>query len=336
MAVGIGRSISAGFRAANKSWAGIGVVIGVWIVLVIIGRAGIRLTNPPAGWLEQAWSPVAEITPPPPATTTAVTPVPTEKTDLFTEMETTKEAAPAATETAAQPTTETAANATQNREEQIRAGREWTGRAWPVLLVGVLLLVAVSIWLLGGQIGYLAKRVITQQSSLAEFWAAAKRSFVPLLGASGLMVVVVVVAFGVVALLVWGIAILLTNAPIWVSVIWRYLLWGAFIWVAIRLAFWLIAIVVDRAGPVGGLRASLRATRGRWWRLFGLVVLWVLISFGVQLPFGLLQELGNVTGGTLALIAGFISTVAGGIANVYITFASLAAFIRFYEDAKAS
>jgi len=337
MAVGIGRSMREGFRAANKSWAGIGVVIGVWIILAIVGLVGIGLTNPPAGLGEQARSPVADITPPPPATTTAVTPAPDEKTNLFKDMETVKEAAPAppattvAPQTAAPPTAETAANATQNREEQIRAVREWVGRAWPILLIGVLLGLAVSTWLAGAQIGYLAARVRTQQSSLSQFWAAGARAFWPLLGVLFLMLVAV---GGLALIMGWGIAALGAAIPGWLLAILLVILWIALVWVAIRLAFWLIAIVVDRTGPVGGLRASLRATRGRWWQLFGLILLLILISIGVRFPFGLLEGLGRLAGGAAMLATQLVGGVVGGVANVYLSFMFMAACIRFYEDAK--
>ncbi len=208
--------------------------------------------------------------------------------------------------------------------------REWVGRAWPILLIGVLLYMAVGIWLLGGQIGYLAARVRTQQSSLSEFWAAGARAFWPLLGASLLMLV----AFGGLALIVVGGAALSTAMPGWLLAILLVILWIALVWVAIRLAFWFIAIVVDHAGPVGGFRASVRATRGYWWRLFGLILLLALISFGVQLPFGLLEGVGRLVGGAAALVTRVVGAVGGGIANVYVGFVFTAAFIRFYEDAK--
>lgn len=335
MAIGIGRSIREGFRAANKSWAGIGVVIGVWIVLAIIGVVGIGLTNPPAGLGEQAGIPVAEIVSPPADTTTDVTPAPAEGATLFTELETAEDASSLAPEGVAPPAGDDAGERPaqdKEQEEQNRLVQEWVGRAWPVLLVGVLLFVAVSIWLFGGQIGYLAQRVMTQQSSLSQFWTAGARAFWPLLGASLLMFV----AFGGLALLVGVGAAPRAAVPDWFLAVLVVILCVALVWVAIRLAFWFIAIVVDRTGPIGGFRASLRATRGRWWRLFGLILLLTLISIGVQLPLGLLEGLGRLAGGAAMLATQLISGVVGGIAKVYLGFASLAAFIRFYEDAKAA
>jgi hypothetical protein len=324
-----------------------GVVIGVWIAVVVVTIVGIGLTNPPTGLVEQAEGPVGTLISPPADTTTDTTAA--EETNLFTELETAEEAPPAAPEGTPPATPEAAAPAAPEpatppvggdagertdqdkmQAEQIRMVQEWLGRAWPILLILFLLFVAVSVWLLGAQTGYLAKRVMTQQSSLGEFWAAGARAFWPLLGAWGL----ILLALGAIGLVVWGVAALSAAMPGWLLTILLVILWIGLMWLAIRLAFWLIAVVVDHVGPLGGLRASLRATRGHWWRLFGLLAIWLLIGFGVQLPLELLQELGNVAGGALALVAGLTGAVVGGIANVYLGFASLAAFIRFYEDTK--
>ena len=59
-----------------------------------------------------------------------------------------------------------------------------------MLLLVALCAVAAFLWLYGGQIGYLAQRVTTQQASLSTFWAAGGRAFWPLVGASLLALLV--------------------------------------------------------------------------------------------------------------------------------------------------
>jgi hypothetical protein len=300
MAVSITRSIAEGFRAANKSWPGIGVIIGIWIALVALTLGGIAVTNPPAELAQLDQGPV-------------------------------EEAAAPATETPAEGAAAAAAP-TPEQEERRRVALAWLGRAWPILGILILLYLAAGTWLLGGQIGYLTARVRTQSGGLSEFWAAGARAFWPLLGASGLMVLGLLLA----VLIVGAAAALAATAVRWLAAVLIGLLWIGFVWAAVRLAFWLVAVVADRVGPVGGLRASLRATRGHWWRLFGLLALWILISLGAQLPFGVLEWVGQLIGGAVEAVAQAISAVVGGIASVYISFASLAAFIRFYEDTKAA
>ena len=165
--------------------------------------------------------------------------------------------------------------------------------------------------------------------------AAGTRAFWSVLGAIGLMLLALVLV-SLVVQVVGAVAALAGSAAKWLSAVVIVALWIGMVWAAIRLAFWLIAIVADQAGPVSGLRASLRATRGQWWRLFGLLAVWMLISIGARIPFVVLGMLGKIAGGSIQGAALLISGVGSVIAGTYLSFALLAAFIRFYEDTKAA
>jgi hypothetical protein len=275
----------------------------------------------------------------------AATPAPeTQATDLFGQLELTQEAAVPAQQPAPQatptPETQDAARQGQEAEEQARLLGQWLGRAWPLLLICLLVAIMANTWLSGGQIGYLAKRVTTQQANIAEFWIAGTRAFGALLGAWFISVLALGALALAFVLIIWLFSALANAVPDVVLVILGLLLGLAaligLIWLGVRLVFWYIAIVVEKLGPIAGLKAGFRATRGRWWRVAGLGLLMVLISFGVSVPFGLLEWLGNTAGGTTALVMGILSNVLGTVASLFVGFVMLAAYIRFYEDVKSA
>ncbi len=312
----IGRAIGQGFLVANRSWAGIGFVAGCWLVVFLLVIAGLALTNPPRE-LVQVPAGIQGIATPEPGAGTAPPTTP-----------------------AAAPQDQTA-QAQTNREEAATRERlvgEWIARAWPILLVCFLLFLAASLWITGGQIAYLARRVTTQHASLAEFWTAGTQAFGALLGSTLLSLLAGAVLLLIGVLLRWLFSTL-SGTPAWLrgGFGWGLGLGGlaALIWLGVRLAFWFIAIVVERIGPIAGLKASFRSTRGRWWRAGGLVAGLSLIFYAVALAFGLVEALGNAAGGAAAVVIGILSNILGTVANLYVGFAMLAAYLRFYEDTKA-
>ncbi len=354
----IGRSIGEGFRAANKSWPGIGLMAGSWVLVGLFVVLAVALTRVPEELFRQTAEAPTEV--PPAATPSSPlppTPIPPEATaptktpstspapeagqaDLFKEMAKTGEAARPVEEAAAAALKVTPKKDTA-REEQARQERimdEWFQRAWPMLLFCALLMIAANLWISGGQLGYLAKRITAQQSSVSDFLRAGARSFGKLLGASLISLAVV----GAIALVIGLFAVaggaLARVAPTWLLGILAALLILALmvtvVWLAVRLSFWFIAIVADGVGPIAGLKISLRTTRGRWWKLAGLGLVMALISYGIWLPFGLLDWASGFIGGATAMILGILSNLCAVLASLFIGFVTLAAYIRFYEDTK--
>ena len=130
----IGRSIGQGFRAANRSWAGIGLAAGSWLVVGLFVILSIALTKVPEELFRQpAAAPTA--TPPAvhqPASPTPPTPptsaAPTETTtpensqaDLFKQM--------AKTDEATRPAQEAADAVSRNSHPRIRHRRNGRGRS---------------------------------------------------------------------------------------------------------------------------------------------------------------------------------------------------------------
>lgn len=338
----IGQSIIEGFRAASRSWAAIGVLIGCWIAVFLIAVICIVLTNPPAE-LFQERAPAVAIPAAPAGEPPQVGEAPEAGTDLFTQLEQPPmEPAAASPDVAAPASPEPEPAAPEPAEGQARrVVTQWFGRAWPMLLVCFLLVMAANLWLTGAQIGYLAKRVSGGPVPLSAFWRSGTRAFGALLGATlifGLGVVVLALALGLIS---WLFALLGTVAPKALvgvlSVLVGLGMAAGFVWLLVRaVSFWFIAVVVDQLGPVAGLKAGLRVTRHRFWRVLGLGLLVLLISYGVWLPFGVLEWASRSLGGGFGAVGGLLSNLLGALASVFVGFAVSAAFIRFYQDARGA
>ena len=337
------RSIGQGFAAANRSWAGIACYAAGWLVLAGFAVLSVLMTNPPAEVFkepqaaesEQVPAPKAE--PPAAAGTETAGPV-----TVFDQMETTQPpaAAPAQAEVpqaeppAATDATETTPAPAQD-EQRRRVLGQWFSRAWPLLLFSLLLFIAGSSLLNAGQIGYAAKRIIAQQAAAKDFWVEGSRAFLPLLGGS----LLALLGLGGFLLAFMLLAALVSRLPRAAGAVLAALLitvvMAALVWLVVRLSFWFVAIVVERLGPLAALKASFRITKGRWWKLAGLGCLMALISYGATLGFALVQWVGDAIGGPAAAVLGFFGQLAAAVVGVYVGFAALAAYIRFYTDAKS-
>lgn len=310
MEPGIGSSIRQGFQVANRSWVGVGFLATCWIVLGLLAVGTLSLTKVPWEALRQA-----------PQEDTGFL---DEETDMDMEEESTDE-------TAVEDDL-----LTPQQREQADAISGWLSGAWPVLVLWVLALIAASLWLQGGQIGYLSRLVTTEQARVSEFWKTGSRVFLPLLGGWAISFFAVVIIAALIALVVWLVSLI--PLPGFLQAILGILsiiaLLVGLVWLSARVLFWFIAIVTDNAGPVSGLTSSFHVTAGRMKKVLGLLGLIAAISIGVALLFALIEGLAGFAGGAGGVIT-LISNLLGAVVNLYLGFAFLAAFIRFYVDAKA-
>ena len=351
----IKRSIVEGFRAANRSWLGIGFFAAGLLAITVAAIGLVMVTNPPPELFEDRPGIGARLEEPlafaqegetpeaaAPAADTA-TDTEAEEPTLFDQLET-----PEAAEPAPASTGEGAADLLDELEEAVapaaapdgearaRVIGQWFGRAWPVLLIALLLAFAGNVWLNGGQIGYLAKQVTAQHAAVSEFWVAGSRAFLPLIGAWTLSLLGMAGAVAVLALVGVALAALPEAARAVLGALIGLGFLAGFVWLIVRLAFWFIVVVVERAGPVAALKASFKVSRGRWWRLVGLGLLMVLVSYAAWVPFGLLEWVGTLIGGGAAVALGLVGNVGGIVVSLYVGFVALAAYLRFYEDAKSA
>jgi len=100
--------------------------------------------------------------------------------------------------------------------------------------------------------------------------------------------------------------------------------------IALYIVLWVTvpAMVVENLGPIAGLRRSLALTRGSFWRIFGIVVLWLAFILAVSFVVGLFTGATDLEGehvGT-SLSAG---TSADWISNIV-------AFVMFGMGAAVS
>lgn len=227
-----------------------------------------------------------------------------------------------------------------NEDEQLVG--EWLGRAWPVSILWILFALVGWTWLYAGQLGYLVQGVRAGRASVSAFWVEGTRCFWPIWWASWLGVLAGLVVFAVIAGVIVGVIALAQAVPVWVLAILGVLLsLGALVglvWLAVPMTLWPLAIVANHLGPIASLRAAFRATRGRWWRLFGLLVVLTCIALGVWMVVWVLDMIGSVfmVLGPVGIVVGFgfllLMRLVDWAVNLYLGFATLAASIRFYED----
>lgn len=307
MALSIGHSIKQGFQAANRSWAGMGVYAGGWAVVFAVAVLGFLLTGVPQ---EAFQGPGAGLP-----------------------VETIEE--PAAVDETGAPLDD-AAPAPALPADADAAMAEWTGRAWPVLVILGLITIAASTWLYAGQISYLTARVRGQAATVGTYVSGATSAFGPLLLTSLLMLA----AIAVLGLLVVISGLILGALPEAAAGVLGGILLAsgtaAVVWLMVRAAFWFIAVVADNRGPVAGLKASLAVTKGKWLKTFGLLACLFGIAIVALVLFNLLTGLAEVIGGPVGLAVQVLVTLAQLVLlNLYFGFAFVAASVRFYEDAKA-
>jgi hypothetical protein len=340
----IRHAIGHGFRTANRSWGGMGVFAGGVLAIMLVAVLCLAVSDPPPEVFQE---PLAAETMAPPEAPDAeealagaldeeaaagegieqpsAEPESDERQPtLFDQLET------------VEPSPRPAAAAAVTVEEQERAAQEWFGRAWPLLLLALLVVMVGNVWLSGGQIGYVANQVTVQRATIREFWSAARRSFLPLLAAATILLA----ALGALAVVVAALSLLLDGLPEGVQTVLGILLAfglsAGLLWLVIRISFWFIAIVADEKELLAGLRASMEVTRGRWWRVAGLALLLFLISYGAGLPGDLLVWLGVSIGGGAEPWLGALGGLLKALFGLYVGFAAMGAYVRFYEDAKAA
>ncbi|HEX9780003.1 MAG TPA: hypothetical protein VGB20_02175 [bacterium] len=299
MVPAIGRSIGSGFQAANRSWAGIGLYALGSLIIGGIALGSILVTNVPEELLQPQ--------------TVEDTGAPADDDAAITQLE-------------------------QQVETQQQVALDWVGRAWPLLLLALVVGVAGGLWLNAGQIGFVAQMIRTQHADAKTFVQAAGAR-VGALFLAWLLSIGAAIGFAIVLGLVGVVLALIGAGPAWLAVVLGIVVaiavLAGLIWLAVRLVFWFIAIVADGAGPVAGLKRSFAATKGRWWPVFGLGLVLGLISFAVTQVFQLLVGLGNLLPGAAGITLAVAFGVVGFAINLYVGFAVLGAYLRYYEDTKA-
>jgi len=91
-----------------------------------------------------------------------------------------------------------------------------------------------------------------------------------------------------------------------------------FVWILVRWSMAVPALLAERRGPVQAIQRSWELTRGHWWRLFGILLVVVLIQL-------VMNSLLGAAGLPIAIVIPFVSNlVRGAVAVTVSTLAFLA------------
>ncbi|HEY2553098.1 MAG TPA: hypothetical protein VGI64_21225 [Streptosporangiaceae bacterium] len=181
--------------------------------------------------------------------------------------------------------------------------------------VGLLLLAMLSAVIGGGVLG--------RRLTLGEAWRAGLPRMPAVLGAVVLVSICVIGAWALWFVIILGLAAAHLGAAAAAVGIPGFLFLfcaTAFVWIRFNLAG--AAIVLERAGPLDGLRRSWRLTENSFWRVLGILLLSELIVGAVDLvlriPFLLVETAarggltGNGPGTGLSLVTSAVSNVVSG------------------------
>lgn len=182
--------------------------------------------------------------------------------------------------------------------------RGWTFAA---MYGGRLLTYAGTTFVTGLLTAVVGLAVLGHKLTPGQAWASVRDRIWQIAGLALLLLVInlglSLIVFGVpfVGLLVGGTMALTGTEVIGVAIALGFGLGGLllgivlFAWVMIRIYFAMPIVVLERLGPGQALARSWRLTRGSWWRMFGIVLLTlVLVSVVTMLlsfPFSLLSTL---------------------------------------------
>ena len=163
------------------------------------------------------------------------------------------------------------------------------GGAFAGASLSLLLSLVSGAVLTGAMTAVVGKAVLGQSATFGEAWAQVRSRLLPLIGLALLVLVIVAGTFvgatvaGVALIAVFGGAGALVGVPL--------ILVGALVavWLYVRLSLAPCALVLERTGIGTSLRRSTVLVRRDWWRVFGILLLTVVIgtfvSQVVQLPF---------------------------------------------------
>jgi hypothetical protein len=205
---------------------------------------------------------------------------------------------------------------------------------WAFIVSGAgLVLTALVILLLSGLLApVMARTLLGRSTSYGRAWTIARPCFWRLLGAAGMIMLIVIVAVAVpFAPLVAAVA---SGAPTGLQALgWIIglplaivLMVSGYVWFALAAPI----LVMERRGVFASLRRSAEIVRGRWWRTFGVLVLALLIttiagSIVLPMPFtvverillGIHPEPGGWTLIAVVAVGGVGQIIAGTLVNPF-------------------
>ena len=231
---------------------------------------------------------------------------------------------------------QTAQQALQNQAATSEQLRNLLGIAGNLLAIaGLLALVAVFIvqpLATAATARAVSDRYLDRPTSIGASYRAALRRLVPLIVQSLILTGLFLLIFGVAALLVTllGVAGGQSTIPIDVLVILAVLVVAVLVYVRTSLAA--PAIVLEQLSGWRGLKRSWALVRGLFWRIFGILLLVLIIRVIIG---GIVAALLGLAGSALDANGQLIVTdVAGTIANVFVSPIAYIAVTLLYYDTR--
>jgi hypothetical protein len=160
-------------------------------------------------------------------------------------------------------------------------------------LAATIVLSLVFTGILTGMLTWaLGRGLLGEKVSVSQAWRGAR--VLPVIGVSLLITAILLVVWLPVAVLV--VLLVLAKFPAAAALVGvlgflATIVLAVFLWV--RFAVAVPAVVLERAGPVTALRRSWQLVQGNWWRVLGISLLALLvvgfIGFALNLPFAILE-----------------------------------------------
>ena len=173
-----------------------------------------------------------------------------------------------------------------------QALQDAVGGAFAGASLSLLLSIVSEAVMTGAITAVVGKAVLGESATFGQAWAQVRSRLLPLVGLALLVLLIVVGTF--VAATVAGVAIIAVTGGIGALVGVPLILAGAAlaVWLYVRLSLAPCALVLERTSIGASLRRSAVLVRRDWWRVFGVLLLTVVIatfvSQVVQLPFAAL------------------------------------------------
>ncbi|WHM38453.1 hypothetical protein [Streptomyces sp. BPTC-684] len=175
-----------------------------------------------------------------------------------------------------------------------------------LLPIGVLALIG-TLFVTAVLTVVISRSVLGRPVTLREAWAEARPRLLPLLG---LLVLLPVMAGAVVGIGILPGALIGSDAGAALAGLGGLAAVVVVIWLLVQFSLAAPALMLERQGLVKSLRRSAKLVRGAWWRIFGITLLTLLLTFIVSMiiaiPFTVIGTLVD-DGGASSLFSGATS-----------------------------
>lgn len=221
-------------------------------------------------------------------------------------------------------------SAAQEDQAAIAAGT--VGTAIVSTLLAVCLGIVANAWLQGIIVLEVARATLGEKLTLGALWRHAKGRMGALIGWSAILAVVLIVAIGILAGIIWAMVATLGDLGVGLGV-----LVGIFgglallvvgIWIGTKVSLVPSALMIERNSIGQSIRRSWRLTNGSFWKVFGIQLLvYVILSFAssiVTAPFAIVTPIlvflvdPNGTGSTWGIWVGVIAYIVQLIVTLVI------------------